>query len=151
MGKNYRLKVITGSTPSVKLIGGRLTATLPDGSKNPENVRNVLEQWYRDHAEKMLKQKVERYSKIVEVEPVSVGIKSFKSRWGSCSVVGGLLFNWRIIIAPNRIVDYVVVHELCHMKQHNHSPDFWKCVERIVPDYLECKEFLKENGRFLII
>jgi predicted metal-dependent hydrolase len=151
IGRNYRLKVITGSTSSVKLVGGRLTATLPDGSKKPEKVCNALVAWYRYHAEKRLMQKVERYAKIVGVEPVSVGIKSFKSRWGSCSVKGGICFNWKIIIAPNRIVDYVVVHELCHMKQHNHAPAFWKCVERVIPDYLECKEWLKVNCRLLEI
>jgi len=57
----------------------------------------------------------------------------------------------KIIIAPNRIVDYVVVHELCHMKQHDHSPVFWKCVERVFPDYAESKAWLKENGRLLEI
>ena len=64
-------------------------------------------------------------------------------------MAGGLLFNWKIIIAPNRIVDYVVVHELCHMKRHDHSPEFGKCVERVIPDYLECKMWLRENGRGL--
>lgn len=62
-----------------------------------------------------------------------------------------LVFNRKIIIAPNRIVDYVVVHELCHMKQHDHSPVFWKCVERVFPDYAESKAWLKENGRLLEI
>ena len=151
IGRNYRLKVITDSTPSVKLVGGRLVATLPDGSKNPEKVCNALTQWYRTHAEKRLQQKVKRYAKIIGIEPVSVGIKSFKSRWGSCSVKGEILFNWKIIIAPNRIIDYLVVHELCHLKRHDHSPEFWKCVERVIPDYLECKEWLKENGRGLVV
>lgn len=126
-----------------------MTVTLPDGSKSNERVCNALVAWYKEHAEKRLKQKVGRYSKIIGVEPVSVGIKSFKSRWGSCSVKGEICFNWRIIIAPNRIVDYVVAHELCHMKRHDHSPVFWKCVERVIPDYLECKKFLKVNGRGL--
>ena len=51
-----------------------------------------------------------------------------------------------VIIAPNRIVDYVVVHELCHLHEHNHSPEYWRCVERVLPDYRECREWLKENG-----
>ena len=80
IGKNYRLKVMTGSTPSVKLIGGRLIATLPDVSKSDKAVRELLTQW--DHAEKRLKQKVQRYAKIIGVDPVSVRIKCFKSRWG---------------------------------------------------------------------
>jgi hypothetical protein len=58
-------------------------------------------------------------------------------------------FNWKIIMAPNRVVDYVVVHELCHLKQHDHSPQFWKLVESIMPDYLESKEWLRVNGASL--
>ena len=85
------------------------------------------------------------------VEPASAGIKTFKSRWGSCSTCGDITFNWKIIIAPNRIVDYVVVHELCQLKRHDHSPVFWKCVERVVLDYKECKFWLKQNGNGLEI
>ena len=81
----------------------------------------------------------------------SVGINTFKSRWGSCDNRGLVQFNWKVIIAPSRVVDYLVVHELCHLKQHNHSPKFWKCVESVFPDYQECKEWLKMNGRTLEI
>ena len=79
----------------------------------------------------------------------SVGIKNYKSRWGSCTAEGDITFNWKVIMAPNRIVDYVVVHELCHLIHHDHSPKFWREVERFMPDYLECKEWLKHNGSFL--
>jgi len=80
------------------------------------------------------------------VTPSSVGIKSFKSRWGSCHVNGDIVFNWKIVMAPNRIVDYVVVHELCHLKHHDHSPKFWKAVEKVIPDYKDCKRWLKDNA-----
>ncbi len=151
LGRNYRLKLETGAAKSVKLKNGRLTVTLPSKSRSPENISNALTSWYRAHAEQKLLEKVKRYSKIVGVHPASVSIKTFKSRWGSCSTKGDLVFNWKIIIAPNRIVDYVVVHELCHMKQHDHAPKFWKCVERVFPDYAESKAWLKENGRLLEI
>jgi predicted metal-dependent hydrolase len=151
LGRNYRLKVENGKPKSVILKNARLVVTLPDGSKSPEKVKNALVQWYRTHAEEKLGEKVNRYAKIVGVTPSSLGIKTFKSRWGSCSHAGHVLFNWKIIIAPHRIVDYVVVHELCHLIEHNHSPRFWKCVERVFPDYRECKGWLKENGRTLTI
>lgn len=64
---------------------------------------------------------------------------------------GNMVFNRKVIIAPNRIVDYVVVHELCHLHHHNHSPKFWKCVERVFPDYAESKEWLKTNAGTLFI
>jgi predicted metal-dependent hydrolase len=78
-------------------------------------------------------------------------VKDFQSRWGSCTPRGRVDFNWKIIMAPNRVVDYVVVHELCHLKQHDHSPQFWKLVESIMPDYLESKEWLRVNGASLMV
>ena len=151
LGRNYRLKVESGKPVSVKLKQGRLWVRVPGGCNNPGKVKNALSWWYRTHAEQKLREKVERYARVIGVCPTAVRIKTFKSRWGSCDNRGLVQFNWKIIIAPNRIVDYLVVHELCHLKQHNHSPRFWKCVESVFPDYQECKEWLKENGRVLQI
>ena len=151
LGRNYRLKVESGKPVSVKLKQGRLWVRVPGGRNNPEKVKAALTQWYRTHAEQKLKEKAERYAEIIGVSPSAVGIKTFKSRWGSCDNRGLVQFNWKVIIAPNRIVDYLVVHELCHLKQHNHSPKFWKCVESVFPDYRGCREWLKENGRILQI
>ena len=107
--------------------------------------------WFKEHAQQRLREKSLRYAKIVGVTPSSVDIKAFKSRCGSCSTGGRIQFNWKIIIAPNRVVDYVVVHELCHLRQHDHSPKFWQCVERVFPDHQECREWLKVNGRKLTV
>ena len=130
----------------VKLIQGRLYATLPDGGEQSHMVRNALVRWYKRHAQIKLQEKADRYTKIVGVDAGSIGIKTFKSRWGSCSAKGHIDFNWKIMMAPNRIVDYVVVHELCHLKQHDHSPKFWTEVERVIPDYAECKAWMKMNA-----
>jgi predicted metal-dependent hydrolase len=151
LGRNYRLKVNRWHFKPVKLVQGRLVVTVPQGTDQPYMVRNALVRWYKSHAESKLQEKVARYAEVVGVEPLGMGIKTFKSRWGSCSVKGKIDFNWKIIMAPNRIVDYVVVHELCHLKHHDHSPQFWKLVERVVPDYLECKNWLKANGAGLVI
>lgn len=146
LGRNYRLKVERAPFAPVKLIQGRLIATLPYGSDEVHMVRNALVRWYRKHAEAKLQEKSKRYAKIIGVEPRSVGIKAFTSRWGSCSAKGDVLFNWKIIMAPNRICDYIVIHELCHLIHHDHSAKFWKEVERVLPDYAERKEWLKVNG-----
>jgi len=114
-------------------------------------VKEQLFQWYWLHAEKRLKEKTKRYSNLLGVEPASVSVKEFKSRWGSCSVNGDISFNWKIIIAPHHIVDYVVAHELCHMLEHNHSSSFWKHVNGVVPDYEDCRMWLKLNGARLVI
>ena len=117
--------------------------------KRDQYIQNALTDWSRAHALEKLQEKVERFSTIVGVTPSSMGIKTFKGRWGSCSTKGSLLFNWKVIIAPNRIVDYVVVHELCQLHEHNHSPRFWQHVARVIPDYVECKEWLQVSGRIL--
>ena len=152
LGRNYRLKVIEGQYPAIKLLQGRFVVSIRDKTANNTGaVKQLIIRWYKQHAEIKLIEKTARYAKIVGVNPVSVGIKTFQSRWGSCSDKGDILYNWKIIMSPNRIVDYVVVHELCHIMHHDHSPKFWKTVERYMPDYLECKEWLKLNGKGLEI
>ena len=149
LGRNYRLQVESGKTVSVKLNPENLWVRVPGGCNNPERVKNALIQWYRIRAGEVLREKAERYAKVIDVTTTAVVIKAFKSSWGNCDSRGQVKFNWKIIIAPNRIVDYLVVHELCHLKQHNHSPKFWECVESVFPDYKECNEWLKQNGRML--
>ena len=151
LGRNYRLKVNKGQYQPVKLSRGRFTVTLRIGSNNPALIQDSLTSWYKQHAQVKLTEKAKRYAEIIGVTYASVGIKLYKSRWGSCSVDGNIDFNWHIIMAPNRIVDYVVVHELCHLIHHDHSPKFWKQVERILPDYAECKEWLKHNAASLTL
>lgn len=146
LGRNYRLKIQTGKLQAVKLRHGRLLITLPKVMRQEHIVREMLTHWYRMQAELRFKEKVKRYASIVGVEPTDVSVKTFKSRWGSCNIKGEIQFHWKIIMAPHRIIDYVVVHELCHLKHHDHSPVFWKSVERIVPDYLECKTWLRAFG-----
>ena len=109
-------------------------------------VKGALEKWYLSHAEDRLREKTARYAKIIGVKPSSVTLKSYKSRWGSCSSKGDISYNWKIIMAPHHIVDYVVVHELSHMIQLNHSPAYWRSVERFIPDYQQCRKWLKVNG-----
>lgn len=146
LGRNYRLKITTGKLQPVKLLHGRLQVVVPKAMRHEHIIRDMLTHWYRLQAEIRFKEKVKRYASVVGVEPTDVSVKTFKSRWGSCNVKGEIQFHWKVIMAPNRIVDYVVVHELCHLKHHDHSPAFWKSVERIVPDYAECRAWLKEFG-----
>ena len=112
-------------------------------------IRNALVRWYKRQAILKLTDKVDRYAERVGVKPAAIEVRSFKSRWGSCTQRGELHFNWQIMMAPNQLVDYVVVHELCHLLRHDHSPEFWKEVERVMPDYIKYKEQLKEHASFL--
>jgi predicted metal-dependent hydrolase len=151
LGRNYRLKITDGELTPIKLVQGRLTVSVPNDSSQHKLVKYALTNWFRRRAELKLREKIIRYSSIVGVETNGYKVKSFQSRWGSCTPRGRVDFNWRIIMAPNRVVDYVVVHELCHLKQHDHSPQFWKLVESIMPDYLESKEWLRVNGASLMV
>ena len=149
LGKNYRLKIITNSKRSVKLIGGYIEVSVP--KKSPSTIKNMLTQWYIDHAIERLKDKTDRYANIIGVSPSTVSVRDYKSKWGSCSSDGNISYNWRIIMSPHRIVDYIVIHELCHMLEHNHSKDFWQHVSNNCRDYKECRNWLKINGRVLTI
>lgn len=86
------------------------------------------------------------YAKKTGVIYGRITLRQQKTRWGSCSASGNLNFNWLLILAPPEVLDYVVVHELCHRKEMNHSDAFWKEVETVLPDYREQKRWLKENG-----
>ena len=149
LGRNYRLKVKSGNLAPVRLIEGRLLVTIPASCEQPHLVRNALVWWYKRQAEHKLQEKVKRFAPIVGVEPSGIGIKTFKSRWGSCTAKGKVEFNWLIMMAPNRMADYVVIHELCHLIRHDHSPAFWTEVARVMPEYKKCREWLRENGERL--
>jgi predicted metal-dependent hydrolase len=154
LGRNYRLKCVSGSVENAKLKNGYLTVHVEKGVSGCDCERSVktsLEQWYRGHALSKLKEKTKRYASIIGVTPKSVGLKDYKARWGSCSSSGDVTYNWRIIIAPHHIVDYIVVHELCHLLEHNHSPKYWKHVEHVIPNYKDCRQWLKVNGEELRI
>lgn len=146
LGRNYRLKVTSGAFAPVKLLQGRLVVQVPEGSKQPHMIRNALVRWYKRQAEQKINEKVSRYAPLVGVQPNGVSIKTFKARWGSCTAKGELEFNWKIMLAPNRMVDYVVAHELCHLIHHDHSAEFWKELARVMPDYQECRGWLRDNS-----
>ncbi len=105
-----------------------------------------LERWYRKEAQQIINEKVTEFAGRLGVSYEDIRIKDQKSRWGSCSSKGNLNFNWRIIMAPETVCDYVVIHELCHLVYLNHSEQFWNLVESICPQYRQYKKWLKDHG-----
>ena len=119
----------------------------------PAEVRRllVLDKRYRNSARDIFTKRVAYYHAITGGEYTSITIRDQKSRWGSCSSSGTLSFNYRLIFAPPKVLDYVVVHELCHLTHMNHSKDFWNMVETVMPDYKIYKTWLREHGAELTL
>ena len=103
-----------------------------------------------DMALQVIPERVAYYAQIMAVRYGRITIRNQRTRWGSCSSKGNLNFNCLLMLVPPRVMDYVVVHELCHLKQMNHSKAFWLLVENVLPDYKESRKWLKENGAQLI-
>jgi predicted metal-dependent hydrolase len=129
------------------LCGATLTLTLPNDQ--PEVARAALEHWYRRQAPAIFAERLRVCNQPYGFTYGRVSVKGQKSRWGSCSKLGNLNFNWRLLLAPPAVLDYVVVHELCHLKELNHGPRFWKLVERGCPDYAAHRRWLRQHGREL--
>lgn len=104
---------------------------------------------HKKYARKIFEARVAYFQPFTGGEYTSITIRDQKTRWGSCSGRGTLSFNWRLILAPPEILDYVVVHELCHLTHMNHSKEFWGLVESVIPDYKARRKWLKENGHTL--
>lgn len=104
-----------------------------------------LQKWLVNEAEAALFHQVRIRAKQMGAKPSGMAIRNQRTRWGSCSTRGTLSFNWRLIMAPPEVLDYVVVHELAHMTEHNHSKAFWILVGQYCPDYQACRNWLKQN------
>lgn len=109
-------------------------------------LRELLVNWYLTEGGKLIKERISIYSKKLNLYPESITLKEQKTSWGTCSSIGNIYINWKILLAPLDIIDYVLVHELCHLKHMNHSKEYWALVGTIFPDYKEKRNYLKENS-----
>ena len=146
LGRHYRLKVDSGEAGEAKLRGGWLHVPAPAGAEQRDHVRAALVAWLRRHAAERLPERVEMWRLKAGVEMPRVVISEQKRRWGSCDRSGNIRLNWRIIQAPMRLVDYVVVHELVHLRHRGHGREYWQALGRIMPDYERRREDLRQRG-----
>ena len=128
----------------VKLFRGKFIVTAPN--KNEDDIRKAMEVWYRGRAKEMIGLKVKYYQRFFNIVPTAIKVKEQKKRWGSCTSKNQLLFNWRCIMAKAYALDYIIVHEMCHMYHKNHSKEIWELVASVMPDYDIRKEWLKNYG-----
>lgn len=152
LGRTYRLALVADQKQSLILKEGRfcLSRKLIDVGGS-EAAKNAFETYYSEKGLQRIKGRVNYYSPKVGVAITSVNVKDMAYRWASCSKAGALNFHWKCMMAPAKIIDYLVVHELCHMYHQNHSDAFWNEVDKILPDYGERKEWLRLNGASLDI
>ena len=146
LGRHYRLKVHPQETGDAKLRGGWLHVPAPAGAGQTANVRAALVAWLRRHAAARLPERVAAWRAKAGVAMPRVVITDQQKRWGSCDRNGTIRLNWRIIQAPMRLVDYVVVHELVHLRHRGHGRDYWQAVGRVMPDYERRREDLRQRG-----
>jgi len=156
-GKECSLQLIVDATKkklNVNIYDDKLVVTIPTSKVGIINediiyesiIKVALTKWYKQMAKVKISERVTYYESFFLEKPGSVIVKEQKKRWGSCSQDGTLRFNWRIIMAPEYIVDYIVVHEMCHLRYMNHASEFWNLVELILPDFKIRKDWLKKNG-----
>lgn len=118
---------------------------LESAPKEPALTREEI-QALAEEAMKVIPERVRYFAPVVGVDYSRITIRNQRTRWGSCSGKGNLNFNCLLMKTPPQVIDYVVVHELCHRKEMNHSPRFWAEVERVLPEYQKARQWLRENG-----
>jgi len=131
--------------PAVALAGAELAVHLSPASG--DDIRPLLARWIRKQAERIIPARVEELSRPWGLEYGRVTVRDQRTRWGSCSRRGTLSLNWRLLILPPDVADYLIYHELAHLKHMNHSVRFWKLVQTMCPSFREAERWLRRNGR----
>lgn len=145
LGSWYPVDVVHGGRRGGEFSGDRIALRVPAGQRSFD----VLEWWYRQHARQVIEARVEEWSTSLTLQPARISIRDQRTRWGSCSSTGALSFNWRLVLAPLWVLDAIVVHELCHLVELNHSDRFWELVDTAYPRHGEAQEWLRQYGALL--
>ena len=150
LGKNLKLKITISENKKSYIDDKFIYLVLKNNKENfKEKIKEKLEIFFRETAKDIFKNKTLDEAEKIRVTPKKIIVRSYKRRWGSCSYKKDISYNWKLIMAPEKIIHYVVIHELCHLIHFNHSRDFWKSVGKILPDYKSSKEWLKLNQHLL--
>ncbi|MFB6471266.1 M48 family metallopeptidase [Paenibacillus glucanolyticus] len=157
LGRYYRLKVHKEEnhlTASFRFYRGQFVAIVPQNT-SPESYRDLIyplyQEWITEKGKLFVEKRMPRFVQRLGKSPNHLLIRNMEKRWGSCTPKGSILLNWRIFLAPVSIVDYVLAHELAHLKIMNHTPAYWDTLRMLLPDYEERKDWLRINGGQLSI
>lgn len=152
LGRSYRLKFVTDADVPLRLKNGRWE--LSEAFVNREGeaaARKAFRDFYTAKGMQIFTDRVRQLAPLVGVEPGEVAVKELGYHWASCGAIGGLNFHWKTLMAPQTVIDYIVMHELCHLRFRDHSDAFWNEVDKVLPRYRERKEWLRVNGAALDI
>ncbi len=145
LGRQYRLKVHAADRSDVKLIGRFLHVRVPDPT-DASNVAQRIELWYRQHARRIFADRAERCHQRLNREGIpfpEVKLRKMPGRWGSYTRPGTIVLNPDLVLAPLACIEYVIMHELCHLKHPHHGPEFWALLRRVMPNWPRRKERLE--------
>ncbi len=152
-GESYLLTIKEGTRDAIRIRGNQIIVPIINGSTpQQDRVKRKLIKWYKTAAQEEFRVRARHYATLMDVplrRADQIYVRDYKRRWGSCDSKGKLSFNWRILQAPTPISDYVIVHELAHCHEFNHSKRFWHIVARQMPNYKEHEEWLRVNGHRL--
>jgi len=157
MGKKYALKILRiTNKQKINITLNKNNILLRIGEdinikNHKERIKNKFIDWFKKKGYDYVKKMVNIYSKQLKVRPKNIKMKKQKARWGSCSSKKNLNFNWKIIMAPEHVINYLILHEVAHLKHPNHSKKFYREISKIMPDYKKQIEWLKINGNTLNI
>ena len=152
LGRTYRLALVSEQACALQLKDGRFclnSAVLEQGGTAA--AKQAFASYFTDKGQQRFSERVNYFAPKVGVQITGINVKDMGYRWASCGTSGGLNFNWKCTMAPLKIIDYIVVHELCHFHYRNHSDAFWNEVDKVMPDYLERKEWLRKHGASLTV
>ncbi len=144
LGEAYPVKIVERQAQAL-VLNGTFCLRRSDMPRAAE----IFEAWYKAQARRIFEARVAEISRLNGFRPTRLRLSSARTRWGSCSAKGSISLTWRLVMTPLMIIDYVIVHELSHLVEHNHSSRFWVRVETIVPDYRARRAWLKANAQKL--
>lgn len=143
LGRSYRLQIVEDQDVPLKLKDGYFCLRSSDEGTDSNT---VFKEFFRQKGRERIPERVAIYQQQMGVEPKSIRVQELQNRWGSCTPDGNLNFHWKCMMAPLTVIDYIVVHELAHIHHANHTEAFWNEIDKVLPDYLERKEWLRQNG-----
>lgn len=155
LGKEYPILLIFDNKinkPSVEFVYENINRDteakfiIKTNTNDKEKLKKILENWYRNKTLDIVKERIKLNEFKFKDKITKITIKEQKRRYASINIKNETFFNWRISMAPLEVIDYIVIHEMCHMDFRNHSKQFWSRVKEVKPDYKKCHEYLKENG-----